>query len=598
MGQYANELYAQNASLQCENKALKNEVAEFKNGKRYIKLQNDHKTIVSGYQRVIRKLKSAVAKTQDNAAKDRDMWIGQCDSDWEWYQSELAKKDKEVQRLEERNWETVRACDAKILALEKQHDTELREKDEEISKRDAIIEELKAKVAYQEALLNRNGENAGIPTSQTKIGQKKRNPNSREDSDNPKGGQTGHKQHVLEPPSEEEINDTVEHKLDEGAPCSECGSTDLIYTGKQDDRYEYDVKITVIKRHHIYYLYKCLNCGAIIESTEGPDFRWSQCLYGSGVQAIALSLMNTVNAPMNKTSLFIEGVSGGELTPSDGFIAKLQPRAAGLLDTFCAELWKKVISLPIVYWDDTVIMVDTKRACFRFYGDESIAYYTAHEKKDFNGLLEDNVLPMLTEDTWCMHDHNKVNYNEMFHFKNLECDQHLERDCQKNTDNTGHTWSTELKELTSKTIKDRNVAADAGEPCFSEERVKAFNLRLDEIIKKGWAEYDADAKRLEKYGAKFERALLNRMEEYRQNYFAWLEDFSLPTTNNVSERALRCQKTRMKVSGQYESIEYAVFSAKIRTYIETCRRQGKNEIEALQRLMDGNPFTVEELFGQ
>ncbi len=32
----------------------------------------------------------------------------------------------------------------------------------------------------------------------------------------------------------------------------------------------------------------------------------------------------------------------------------------------------------------------------------------------------------------------------------------------------------------------------------------------------------------------FERALLNRVEEYRENYFAWLEDFSLPTTNNLS----------------------------------------------------------------
>lgn len=39
MGQYANELYAQNYSLQCENKALRRIVDEFKSGKRYKKLQ-------------------------------------------------------------------------------------------------------------------------------------------------------------------------------------------------------------------------------------------------------------------------------------------------------------------------------------------------------------------------------------------------------------------------------------------------------------------------------------------------------------------------------------------------------------------------------
>ena len=57
-----------------------------------------------------------------------------------------------------------------------------------------------------------------------------------------------------------------------------------------------------------------------------------------------------------------------------------------------------------------------------------------------------------------MHDHNCVNYNEKYSFKNIECNQHLQRDCQKNTDDTGHKWSKDLKELISLTIKDRNEA--------------------------------------------------------------------------------------------------------------------------------------------
>jgi len=42
---------------------------------------------------------------------------------------------------------------------------------------------------------------------------------------------------------------------------------------------------------------------------------------------------------------------------------------------------------------------------FRFYGDETIAYYTAHEKKDMAGIDKDNVLGVLTKDTTVMHDH-------------------------------------------------------------------------------------------------------------------------------------------------------------------------------------------------
>ena len=76
----------------------------------------------------------------------------------------------------------------------------------------------------------------------------------------------------------------------------------------------------------------------------------------------------------------------------------------------------------------------------------------------------------------------------------------------------------------------------------------------------------------------------------------WLEDFSLPTTNNLSERGLRGIKSHMKISGQFESVKADDNHALIRSYIETCRRNGINEIQALQRLCDGNPYTVAEIF--
>jgi hypothetical protein len=89
--------------------------------------------------------------------------------------------------------------------------------------------------------------------------------------------------------------------------------------------------------------------------------------------------------------------------------------------------------------------------------------------------------------------------------------------------------------------------------------------------------------------------LLRRIEKFRNNYFLWVEDFRLPTTNNLSERALRCVKSHQKISGQFESVAAADNYALIKTYIETCRRNSKNEIEALQRLCEGNPYTVQEI---
>ena len=595
MGQYLNDLYAQNYSLQCENKALRRTVDEFKSGRRYRILQDSHDRIVAGYKQENRRLARELAAAREDTKRVRNIWFEQCDTDFDWYQAELEKKDRRINEIETKYWETLWEYDRKLLAIEERYIAQRKERDVEAAKKDAVIQELTARLAHTEALLNRDGRNTGTPTSQTPPGKKKRIPNTRKPSEKVKGGQEGHEQHVLAAPDEEEINDEVFYVLDDAAECPECGSNDLIYAGEYEDHFEYDVVVKVIKRRHRYYLYECLLCGAMVKSSEGPDFR-SQCQYGPNVQAVALSLMNTVNASMNKAGLFLAGITNEEISPCDGYIAKLQSRAAKGLIQFYTNLRLKLITLSLLYWDDTVIFINTKQACFRFYGDESIAYYTAHMEKGLKGLLEDNVLPLLTGDTKVMHDHNTVNYNPAFQFQNLECDQHLERDCQKNADDTKHEWSAALKEHIASTIHDRNVAEEAGRSCFAPKDIAAFNNGLDRILQHGWQEYEADKKRLEKYGASFERALLNRVEKYRSNYFAWLGDFSLPTTNNLSERSLRPVKSKMKIAGQFESEDAAQHYAMIRSYIETCRRNGKNENEALSKLCEGNPYTIAELF--
>lgn len=98
---------------------------------------------------------------------------------------------------------------------------------------------------------------------------------------------------------------------------------------------------------------------------------------------------------------------------------------------------RAVIQLAILHWDDTVIAVNKERACLRFYGNEKLAYYRTHEKKDKIGLDEDQILLSLDENTYVVHDHNKVNYNDDYEFQNVECCVHLLRDLKKVIDNLG-----------------------------------------------------------------------------------------------------------------------------------------------------------------
>jgi hypothetical protein len=286
-------------------------------------------------------------------------------------------------------------------------------------------------------------------------------------------------------------------------------------------------------------------------------------------------------------------MTGGAMIQSEGYIAKLQKRAAAGLFMFEMDLKTLLIRSSLVYWDETVIMINTKRACLRFYGNDKISFYTAHDRKNLEGLDDDGILGLLPSTASVMHDHNKVNYNERFFYNNLECNQHLQRDLQKNTDDTGHTWSAELKEFISETIHDRKCAAARNETRFNSEYIENFKHRVEALLIRGWEERKNPGR---SEAANFERLLLLRIDKYFYNYFSWVEDFTLPTTNNLSERGLRCIKSHMKISGQFFNVTTARFYATIKTYIETCRKNGINEMLALSRLCEGVPITVAEIF--
>ena len=508
---------------------------------------------------------------------------------------DFEKATAEIAKLKDRllgYQEQIKSLRSSVKSLKKTNESDKKHFKETLEEKDAVIKELQNRLAHAEALLGHDGSNTGTPTSQTPINKNKVIPNSRRSSGKPKGGQAGHVKSTLEAPDESEITDIIGHPLRDNECCPTCGSVDCTPTDEYEVKYEYDVRIKVVKLKHVFYYYECNNCGTVFRSQIPPNLK-EEVQYGSELQAFALSLTNTVNASMNKVAMFLSGITGGELTPCEGYIAKLQPRAAKGLRQFREDLKLLLITRKVIYWDDTVIRILTQRACFRFYGDETIAYYTAHAHKDMESLDDDNVLSLLTSDTKAMHDHNTINYNEKYSFENIECSQHLQRDCQKNSDDTCHKWSGGLKEHISLTIKDRNDAIARGENSFDDSYIKQFHQKADEYLSDGWAENEADPNN---YGASFERTLLNRIDKFRLNYFLWVEDFSLPATNNLAERGLRGVKSHMKISGQFESETAADNHALIRTYIETCRRNRINEIDALNRLCAGNPYSVAEVF--
>ena len=572
--------------LQCENTDMRRELESFRSGEKYRKLRHDYDMVLRGKDRRISDLEKELADLDLHHKRQREQWFQDNERWLNEYYKKIDRYRKENEQLKDLRVKDNIEWNEMVTKLVEEYTAELKE-------RDRTIYELQVELQHERALKNHDGNNTGLPTSKTPIDKKKRIPNTREKTGKAKGGQYGHEKHVLEPPSEEEITDTIEHKPEKDDVCPGCECRSYKYTGNYEDKYEIGYEVVTKKIRHRYFECQCRSCGALFHTEYDPNLR-GDCQYDANVQATILSMINTTNAAINKIPLFIKGFTGDEVSPCEGYVAKVQKRAAANLLPFREALSRYLISRDLIYWDDTVIMIMTERGCLRYYGDETIAVYFAHKSKDMAGLDEDGLLNLLSGETKVMHDHNKVNYNKKYIFINIECLVHLMRDLQKNADDTQHTEMLELKNLITDLIRERKLLKEKGRSRFSSQKINNVKSEIMEILdraEKTNAEYH------NRFFKKPEATLIARIRKHYDNYFMWMTDFSIPTTNNLSERSLRPVKSKMKISGQFESEERADDYAIIRTYIETCRRNGINEIEALIRACNGKPYTVEEIFG-
>ena len=517
-----------------------------------------------------------------------------------------ARVIKEVKEVDDKYKKEIKELKRLISIaedIEQRSEKKLLEKERIIEEKDAEIRALKRKLVEQAkeldltkqerdkylASLNLDGTTSGIPTSKTPLNKKKLIPNTREKSGKSIGGQFGHKKHKLERFKDEEINETEEIIPNE---CPKCHSKKLIVLDTEITKDELDYEIKVIKKRYHYKNCECEDCHNIFREMI-PNRLKEENQYGNKVQAHALSLMNIGNVPINKVRRILSGLTSDEINLSEGYIAKLQKRASKLLEDFIENLKSYICNLNVVHWDDTVIFINGKRACLRGYCDQDVILYTAHEKKNKKGLDEDDILKQLSDTVKVVHDHNKVNYNEDYVYVNVECCIHLERDLEKVKLNIPEsTWSKKLKELFSNYNHKRNEYLSQNIESFSLEETNEFMIKFDEYILLGIEENKQHGK---SHYFKDEKTLLTRLMEYRDNYTYWLYDFTIPYTNNEAERSLRGVKTKMKVSGQFQNIENARYYASIKSYVENCHRNGINETEALIRLLDNTPYTIDEI---
>ncbi|MEO0708808.1 MAG: transposase, partial [Cyanobacteria bacterium J06649_5] len=73
----------------------------------------------------------------------------------------------------------------------------------------------------------------------------------------------------------------------------------------------------------------------------------------------------------------------------------------------------------------------------------------------------------------------------------------------------------------------------------------------------------------------------------QQNLFLFLEDASIPPTNNSSEQAIRMSTLFRKVTNGFRSDWGKDLFAAVRSVVNTGRRQGLSDLQAIEMALKG-----------
>lgn len=473
---------------------------------------------------------------------------------------------------------------------------------------------------------NISSDTSNLPPSQDPIWHKDtkiRDSRSQKESNKKVGGQEGHTKHKLEKFSEEEITEVKEYKLNS---CTDCSSKDLEFIGIEEHD-ELDFEIIIKKIRHKFYKYKCKKCGKIVMS-KVPVTLVAENQYGSNVQALGLALVEIGDVSYKRTRDLMNGLTDGEINPSEGYLAKLPKRASKKLQKFISDCEEEIVKSKVVQHDDGVIKIGKKdedinkelnkliekskeeltekdikklndeikknfKGIIRAYTNGEIKLYKAHTNKSADTYKEDNILTRLSSEQTVVHDHMKYNYNDLFKFENAECNIHPIRKGRGVKANTDHEWPDKIAELLENYNKKRDELIENNINKFSVEELDILNKEYDKIINDG---YDECNKFAYKDVYKEEFNLLEFFKIYKEAVLKWTVDFSIPFTNNLCETMIRLVKSKMKISYLFKNIESARYYTDIITYIETCYSFGVNRYQAIKRLFNDNPYSVQELY--
>ncbi|MDR1061571.1 MAG: transposase, partial [Clostridiales bacterium] len=356
------------SDLQYKVKSLSARVQAFESGEKYVAMRAELKTLLAGKDREIRGLKAALADAYRQTVTQRHEWWGVFEDAEREHKKELARKDSEIKKMEER-----------ALRAERQRDDlkdRLKEKALKLYQVKTDLEDERGKGQKLLAQINRDYENSSLPSSRKP--DHKKIANNRVKTGKSPGGQPGHKGHgrkALTPTS----------RIDIPAPEEYISSPNFTPTGKIITKQLINLSVNVIVDEYATPEFRDKRTKQNVHA-DFPEGVVNDVNYGGSVRAFAYLLNNHCNVSVVKVSDFLAELTGGTLRISTGMINRLSKKFSQKTAADQKRAFADLLLSPVMNVDFTSARVNGKNMNVFVCATPSTVMYLAREHKGHEGV--------------------------------------------------------------------------------------------------------------------------------------------------------------------------------------------------------------------
>ena len=444
------------------------------------------------------------------------------------------------------------------------------------------------------ALLNQDSTNSNWPSSRDKSRTKrqKRTRSLRKKSGKKAGGQKGHEGRTLE---FSEKPDVV--KTHRPTHCAHCQAS---FDAKQrhaaiDKRQVYDLPpLDLIVTEHQVETLICEHCGKMTMGTFPEEVK-APVQYGPRVQQLAVYLRTEQFIPYKRSQQLISDLFGVQI--STGTLQNMLKTASKRLKTAVDSIKTGLIVSKVGHFDESGFYVRGKRHWLHVASTPLLTFYYPHEKRGKQGMDAAGILPdfrgRAVHDGWSTYRR----YEESEH---ALCNAHHLRELTAVAEQDEQHWAYLFRIFLVSAKHAVDQAKEQGQTALSEKKRQQIERIYTKLIEAGrnanpepvdgWPKSKRGRAKKPK-----PRNLVERLDKYRRETLAFVDDFKVPFDNNLAERDIRMLKVQQKISGHFRSQEGAEQFCTIRSYTSTMRKQGINAWTALGSVFAGDLLLPETI---